>query len=187
MSTPLRHWNAGPNKRVAIVGYGGPGYVGVAIAVVLGGPPTVLDLSADKRGRRTTPRRPRPRHLGRPRHLHRPRRLLRPDRLQCPADLDHESFLALLALDGTFVQLGVLKNALGVDAFSLLHNPRSIAGTLVGGIREAQEMLDFCGEHGIGAEVEIIAVDEIDTAYDRAAAGDVRYRFVIDISTMAAD
>jgi len=83
------------------------------------------------------------------------------------------------------VQLLLEQNAVSIDAFSLLHNRRSPAGTLVGGIREAQEMLDFCAGHSIGAQVEVIAADEIDTAYDRVAAGDVRYRFVIDIGTPA--
>jgi uncharacterized zinc-type alcohol dehydrogenase-like protein len=79
----------------------------------------------------------------------------------------------------------VPKKPISFDVFSLLYNRRSIAGTLVGGIAETQEMLEFCAEHGIGAEVEIVDADAIDAAFDRVAAGDVRYRFVIDIATMA--
>ncbi|WP_210944812.1 zinc-binding dehydrogenase [Streptomyces sp. MK37H] len=95
-----------------------------------------------------------------------------------PADLDYDAFLGLLALDGTFVNLGVPKKPLSLDVFSLLHNRRSLAGTLVGSIDETQEMLDFCARNGITAEVEVITADEIDAAFDRVAAIDVRDRIV---------
>lgn len=187
MYSPLRHWKAGPDKRVAIVGFGGLGHVGVSIAAALGAPPTVLDLTPDRRDDAL-------------------RRGARDYRITsdpttftelagafdlivstAPANLDYEAFLELLALDGTFVNLGVPKKPISVDVFSLLYNRRSMAGTLVGGIQETQEMLDFCAEHEIAAEVEVIRADQIDAAFDRVASGDVRYRFVIDISTMAAD
>jgi len=185
MYSPLRHWNAGPGRRVAIVGYGGLGHVGVAISAALGAHTTVLDLTMDKRDDAI-------------------RRGADDYRLSTdpaiftefagafdlivstvPANVDYDAFLGLLALDGTFVNLGVPKAPISFDVFSLLYNRRSIAGTLVGGIAETQEMLEFCGQHGIEAQTETIGADGIDAAFDRVAAADVRYRFVIDISTMA--
>ena len=102
-----------------------------------------------------------------------------------PANVDLDAYLGLLARDGTFVNLGVPDKPLSVSAMSLLRNRRSIAGTLSGGLPETQEMIDFCAEHGIGAQVEVIDADRIDEAYERLLAGDVRYRFVIDVGTMA--
>ncbi|TWH08967.1 putative zinc-type alcohol dehydrogenase-like protein [Rhodococcus rhodochrous J45] len=183
--TPLRHWKAGPDTKVAIVGFGGLGHVGVSISKALGAHTTVLDLDPDKEADA----------LRRGADAYR----LSTDPTvftdyadtfdlivsTVPANLDYDAFLQMLTLDGTFVNLGVPHEPIKLDVFSLLHNRRSIAGTLVGGIAETQEMLDFCAEHGINAEVEVIDADSIDRAYDRVAAGDVKYRFVIDISTMA--
>ncbi|GAA4403234.1 NAD(P)-dependent alcohol dehydrogenase [Tsukamurella soli] len=182
--SPLRHWKAGPGSRVAIVGFGGLGHVGVSISKALGAHTTVLDLTMDKQADAI-------------------RRGADDYRLTTdptvfddfagafdlivstvPANLDYDKFLGMLALDGILVNLGVPKNPISLDVFSLLYNRRSLAGTLVGGIAETQEMLDFCSEHGIGAEVEVIDADYIDAAFDRVAAGDVRYRFVIDVSTI---
>ncbi|MER5183868.1 NAD(P)-dependent alcohol dehydrogenase [Streptomyces sp. NPDC002896] len=184
--SPLRHWKAGPGVKVAIIGFGGLGHVGVPISAALGAHTTVFDLTMDKKADAY-------------------RRGADDYRLSTdpaiftdfagafdlilstvPANLDYDAFLELLALDGTFVSLGVPKERLSLDVFSLLNNRRSLAGTLVGGIEETQEMLDFCSRNGITPEVEVVAADEIDAAYDRVAAGDVRYRFVIDIATMAA-
>lgn len=182
--TPLRHWKAGPGTRVAIVGFGGLGHVGVAISAALGAHTTVLDLTIDKREDAI--------RLGADDF----RLTTDPSVFEefasgfdlilstVPANLDYDSFLGMLALNGTLVNLGVPKNPITLDVFSLLRNRRSLAGTLVGGIAETQEMLDYCAEHGINAEVEIVSADQIDDAYDRVCSGDVRYRFVIDISTM---
>ena len=93
----------------------------------------------------------------------------------------------LLDLDGTYVNLSIPEDPLSVPAGALLVNRRSIAGTRSGGMAETQEMLDFCARHGIGAEVEVIDADQIDDAYRRLLAGDVRFRFVIDNSTLAKD
>ncbi|MEU9787185.1 NAD(P)-dependent alcohol dehydrogenase [Streptomyces phaeochromogenes] len=186
MYSPLRHWKAGPDTRVAIVGFGGLGHVGVSIAAALGAPPTVLDLAPDKcddalrRGARDY------RVTTDPATFTDLAGAFDLIVSTAPANLDYEAFLELLALDGTFVNLGVPKKPISVDVFSLLYNRRSMAGTLVGGIQETQEMLDFCAEHEIAAEVEVIRADQIDAAFDRLMAGDVRYRFVIDISTMTA-
>ena len=102
-----------------------------------------------------------------------------------PASIDLDAYLGLLALDGTLVNIGLSDKPLSIAPFSLITNGRSIAGSRIGGIAETQQMLDFCGEHRIGAEVEVIDADRIDEAYDRVVAGDVRFRFVIDISTMS--
>lgn len=183
--SPLRHWKAGPGVRVAIVGFGGLGHVGASIAAALGAHTTVLDINPDKEAdayRRGAD----------------DFRLTTDPALftdfagafdlivsTVPANLDYDAYLSLLALDGTLVNVGVPKQPITLDVFSLLHNRRSLAGTLVGNIAETQEMLEFCARHAIAAEVEVISADDIDVAYDRLAAGDVRYRFVIDTSTLA--
>ncbi|WP_327672778.1 MULTISPECIES: NAD(P)-dependent alcohol dehydrogenase [unclassified Streptomyces] len=182
--SPLRHWKAGPGVKVAIIGFGGLGHVGVSISSALGAHTTVFDLTMDKKADAL-------------------RRGADDYRLSTdpaiftdfagtfdlilstvPANLDYDAFLELLTLDGTFVNLGVPKQPIAVDVFSLLNNRRSLSGTLVGGIAETQEMLDFCARHAITPEIEIVTADEIDAAYDRVAAGDVRYRCVLDIATM---
>lgn len=183
--SPLRRWKAGPDVKVAIIGFGGLGHVGVPMSAALGAHTVVFDLTMDKAADAY-------------------RRGADDYRLSTdpsiftdfagtfdlilstvPANLDYDAFLGMLALDGTFVNLGVPKSPISLDVFSLLYNRRSLAGTLVGSIAETQEMLDFCAENGIVAETEVVAADEIDAAYDRVAASDVRYRLVIDISTMA--
>jgi alcohol dehydrogenase (NADP+) len=183
--SPLRHWGAGPGKRVAIVGFGGLGHVGVKIAHALGAHTTVLDLSLDKREdgfrmgaddfRATT-------DSATFAELANSIDLIIST---VPGNLDMSAFLGLLRRDGTFVNLGVPNQPLSIDAIALLKNRRSIAGTLSGGLPETQEMIDFCASRGIGAEVEVVSADQIDEAYRRLIAGDVRYRFVIDVSTMA--
>ena len=102
-----------------------------------------------------------------------------------PANLNMDAYLGLLAMNGTLVNLGVADKPMSVEAFSPIHNGRSLADSRIGSMAETQEMLDFCGEHGIGAQVEVIDADHIDDAYERLVRGDVRFRFVIDISTMA--
>jgi uncharacterized zinc-type alcohol dehydrogenase-like protein len=183
--SPLRHWNAGPGRRVGIVGFGGLGHVGVQISRALGAHTTVLDLSPAKRDDAL--------RLGADEY-----RLATDTGIfielansfdliisTVPANVDLDAYLGLLGTDGTFVNLGVPEKPLSVSAMSLLRNRRSLAGTLSGGLPETQEMIDFCAEHGIGAEVEVIDADRVDEAYERLLAGDVRYRFVIDISSMA--
>jgi len=183
--SPLRHWQAGPGKRVAIVGFGGLGHVGVSISHALGAHTTVLDLIEDKRADAIRRGADDYRLVTDPTTFTDLAGSLDLIVSTVPANIDYDAFLRMLTLNGTLVNLGVPKKPISFDVFSLLYNRRSIAGTLVGGIAETQEMLDFCAAHHIGSEVEIIGADDIDAAYDRVAAGDVRYRFVIDISTMA--
>jgi len=183
--SPLRRWGAGPGKRVAILGFGGLGHVSVQIAKALGAHTTALDLSLDKRDdglrlgaddyRATT-------DASTFADLARTLDLIVNT---VPASIDLDAYLGLLALDGTLVNIGLSDKPLSIAPFSLITNGRSIAGSRIGGIAETQQMLDFCGEHRIGAEVEVIDADRIDEAYDRVVAGDVRFRFVIDISTMS--
>ncbi|BCW48344.1 hypothetical protein StoSoilB13_06860 [Arthrobacter sp. StoSoilB13] len=100
------------------------------------------------------------------------------------ASIDISAYLQLLSLDGTLVNVGAPAEPLPVNAFALIGGRRRFAGSMIGGIRETQEMLDFCAEHGLGAEIEVIPASKINDAYERVLASDVRYRFVIDASTI---
>lgn len=182
---PLRKWGAGPGKKVAIVGLGGLGHMGVKIAHALGAEVTVLSQSLKKQedGLR----------LGADHYF----ATSDPDTFEQLADtfdlivntvsakIDIDAYLGLLAVDGTLVNVGAPPEPLSVNAFSLIGARRSFAGSMIGGIALTQEMLDFCAEHQIGSEVEVISVDKVNEAYERVLASDVRYRFVIDSTTLA--
>jgi len=181
--SPLKHWGAGPGKKVAIVGLGGLGHMGVKIAHALGAEVIVLSqtLSKQEDGLR----------LGADHYY-----ATSDDETfaklagsfdlivnTVSATLPMEKYLSLLRLDGTMVNVGAPADPLSVPAFALIPMRRSWAGSMIGGIGQTQEMLDFCAEHGIGAEIEVISGEQIDQAYDRVVASDVRYRFVIDTAT----
>jgi uncharacterized zinc-type alcohol dehydrogenase-like protein len=182
---PLRKWGAGPGKKVAVVGLGGLGHMAVKIAHALGAEVTVLSQSLKKQedGLR----------LGADHYY----ATSDPDTFEhlansfdlivntVSAKIDVDSYLGLLAVDGTLVNVGAPGEPLAVNVFSLLTNRRSYAGSMIGGIALTQEMLDFCAEHEIGAEVEVIPVDKVNEAYERVLASNVRYRFVIDAKTIA--
>ncbi|MCW2529519.1 MAG: Alcohol dehydrogenase GroES domain protein [Pseudonocardiales bacterium] len=181
--SPLKHWGAGPGQQVAIVGLGGLGHMGVKIAHALGAEVTVLSQTMAKQDDATK--------LGAD-HFYATgdkatfkqlagRFDLIVNTVSAPLPID--SYLGLLALDGALVNVGAPSEPLPVHVFSLLRNRRSFAGSSIGGIAQTQEMLDFCAEHGLGAEIEVIGGDDIDRAYDRVVDSDVRYRFVIDTST----
>ena len=183
--SPLKHWNAGPGTKVAIVGMGGLGHVGVKLAHALGAEVTILSRTLAKEE----------------------------DGLQFGADryyatsdpatfkelagefdlilntvsagLDYNQYVNLLAVDGTLVILGAPTEPVQVDALSLIASRRSIAGSANGGIPVTQEMLDFCAEHDILPETELIDSSYINDAYKRVLSSDVRYRFVIDAKTFA--
>ena len=187
MYSPLRHWQAGPGKRVAVVGFGGLGHVGVQIATALGASTTVINKTEhqmnDALGMgaddfRVT------RDPGLYSDLASSFDLIIST---VPVSYDLDILLNLLARDGTFVNLGVPEKPLSIEPYSLLTNRRSIAGSMSGGIPETQEMVNFCAEHRIGAQVEIVDAGYIDEAFNRVVAGDVRYRFVIDASTFAGE
>ncbi len=181
--SPLRHWNAGPGKKVAIVGLGGLGHLGVKIAVAMGADVTVLSQSLDKEadGKR----------MGASAYY----ATSDPSTFETLANtfdliintvsvpLDIDEYLKLLRRNGSLVMVGLPPEALEVHANKLLDNRRSFAGSGIGGMKETQEMLDFCAKHGIGAEIEVINGDRIDEAWDRVVASDVRYRFVIDVAS----
>ncbi|MDQ1531676.1 MAG: alcohol dehydrogenase, partial [Microbacteriaceae bacterium] len=183
--SPLRHWNAGPGTKVAVVGMGGLGHMAVKIAHAMGAEVTVLSQSLAKRedGLR----------LGADHYYATSdsatftelanRFDLIVNTVSAPIDLD--AYLSLLALDGTMVNVGAPAEPLPLHVFSLFGNRRSLAGSSIGSIRETQEMLDFCAEHGIAPETELIGADEINDAWKRVLRSDVRYRFVIDTATLA--
>jgi uncharacterized zinc-type alcohol dehydrogenase-like protein len=183
--SPLVHWQAGPGKRVAVVGLGGLGHMAVKFAHALGAEVTVLSQSLKKQedGLR----------LGADHYY----ATSDPDTFQglknsfdliintvSSAALDINRVLSLLALDGTLVNVGAPPEPLPIQVFRLLGNRRSFAGSGIGSIRETQEMLDFCAEHDIACDVEVIAAEQINEAYERVLASDVRYRFVIDVATL---
>ncbi|MGW0036227.1 NAD(P)-dependent alcohol dehydrogenase [Gordonia sp. NPDC003376] len=183
--SPLKHWGAGPGKKVAIIGLGGLGHVGVQLAHALGAEVTVLSQSLRKEadGKRFGAD-----HYYATSDPETFRTLRNEFDLilnTVSVNLDLDRYLSMLAVDGSFVELGLPENPLSVRGFSLLKNRRSLAGSLIGGIAITQEMLDFCAEHNIGAAIETIDASQINEAYDRVVASDVRYRFVIDAATFA--
>ena len=182
--SPLRHWGAGPGKKVAIVGLGGLGHMAVKLASAMGADVTVLSQSLKKQEDGLK--------LG-ANHYYATSDPGTFEQLAGTFDLivntvsakiDISSYLSLLALDGTMVNVGAPPEPLPVSVFSLIIGRRSFAGSAIGGIRETQEMLDFCAEHGLGAEIEVIPANKINDAYERVLASDVRYRFVIDTATL---
>ncbi len=182
--SPLRRWRAGKGKRVGVVGLGGLGHMAVKLAASLGAEVTVLSTSPSKEAdaRRlgahefavSTERGAMKRLAGRFDVVI--------DTVSAPHDLDR--LLATVAIDGALVQVGVPPEAQKVSANALIGGRRSLAGSLIGGIAETQEVLDHCAEHGIGADVEVIPIQEVNEAYERTLRSDVRYRFVIDLATL---
>ncbi|WP_327163902.1 NAD(P)-dependent alcohol dehydrogenase [Streptomyces zaomyceticus] len=182
--SPLAHWEAGPGKKVAIVGLGGLGHMGVKIAHAMGAEVTVLSQSLKKQE----------------------------DGLKLGADhyyatsdpatftelagsfdlvistvsapLDFNAYLGLVRTGGALVNVGAPEEPVSLSLFSLIGGRKTLAGSMIGGIAETQEMLDFCAAHGLGAEIEVIRGEQINEAYERVLASDVRYRFVIDASTI---
>jgi alcohol dehydrogenase (NADP+) len=183
--SPLRRWGTGPGKQVAVVGLGGLGHMAVKLAHAMGAEVTVLSQSLKKQedGLR----------LGADSYF----ATSDPDTFAqlagrfdliintVSAPIDVDAHLSLLRVDGALVNVGAPAEPLSLNVMSLIGGRRTYAGSMIGGIAETQEMLDFCAEHGIGAEVEVIAADQVNEAYERVLASDVRYRFVIDSATLA--
>jgi uncharacterized zinc-type alcohol dehydrogenase-like protein len=182
--SPLRHWGAGPGKRVAVIGLGGLGHLGVKLAAAMGAEVAVLSQSLKKMedGLR----------LGASEYY----ATSDPDTFKkltgsfdlilntVSANLDMADYLGLLKLDGTLVELGMPENPMPVPAGVLIMGRRRLSGSLIGGIRETQEMLDFCAEHDVAPEIEVSEASYVNEAYERMLASDVRYRFVIDNATI---
>ena len=182
--SPLRRWGAGPGRKVAVVGLGGLGHLAVKIAAAMGAEVTVLSQSLKKKedGLR----------LG-AEHYYATSDRAAFEQLAGSFDLvlntvsaviDVDAYLSLLTVDGALVNVGAPAEPLSLNVFSLIGGRRTYAGSMIGGIAETQEMLDFCAEHGIVPETELISADRVNEAYERVLASDVRYRFVIDAATL---
>jgi uncharacterized zinc-type alcohol dehydrogenase-like protein len=184
--SPLRHWGAGPGKTVGIVGIGGLGHMGIKLARALGAHVVAFTTSESKRrdaealgAHEVVVSRDPQAMAAKAKSLD-----LIVNTVAAPHDLD--AFLNLLKRDGTMVLVGAPATPHpSPQVFNLITKRRAIAGSMIGGIPETQEMLDFCAEHGIVADIEMIRADEINTAYERMLKGDVKYRFVIDNATLA--
>lgn len=182
--SPLKHWNVGPGKRVGVVGIGGLGHMAVKLAKAMGAEVVVFTTSPSK--------------VEDAKRLGADEVVLSKDEAQMArfagklhfmldavsAQHDINTYLSLLRVDGSLALVGAPEHPLPVAAFSLIPYRRSFAGSLIGGIAETQEMLDFCGKHNIVADIEMINIQQINEAYERLLKGDVKYRFVIDMASL---
>ncbi|MER5180935.1 NAD(P)-dependent alcohol dehydrogenase [Streptomyces sp. NPDC002896] len=182
--SPLKHWGAGPGKKVAIVGLGGLGHMGVKIAHALGAEVTVLSQSLRKKDDGLKLGADHYYATSDPKTFEELAGTFDLIVSTVSAPLDFSGYVNLLKIDGALVNVGAPEEPISVNVFPLIMGRRSIAGSAIGSIAETQEMLDFCAEHGFGAEIEVIAASEINEAYERVLASDVRYRFVIDTATI---
>jgi uncharacterized zinc-type alcohol dehydrogenase-like protein len=182
--SPLKHFGVKPGSEVAVVGLGGLGHMAVKLARAMGARVTVLSSSDSKRedaialGAHDFAATRDPAVF---------KQLARRFDLiidSVSAGHDYNAYLSLLRLDGTMVLLGIPEQPAPVAAFALIGKRRRLAGSLIGGIRETQEMLDFCAQHGIAADIEVIGIDQVNAAYERMLKADVRYRFVIDTASL---
>jgi uncharacterized zinc-type alcohol dehydrogenase-like protein len=182
--SPLRHWGAGPGRRVGIVGLGGLGHLGVQLAAAMGAEVTVLSHSLAKEADARRFGAADHRATSDPATFEALRRSFDLVVVTVSVPLDLDALLGLLRKDGTVVLVGLPPEALALTAGTIADGRRSLAGSCIGGMAETQEMLDFCAAHGVAAQVEVISGDQIDEAWDRVVASDVRYRYVIDIATL---
>jgi len=182
--SPLKHWNVGPGKKVGIVGLGGLGHMGVKLAKAMGAEVIVFTTSTGK--------------VDDAKRLGADEVVFSKDETQMrrykgrlhfvldavSAQHDINAYLNLLKVDGSLALVGAPEHPLPVEAFSLIPYRRNFAGSMIGGIAETQEMLDFCGKHNIVSDIEMINIQQINDAYDRLLKGDVKYRFVIDMASL---
>lgn len=182
--SPLNHWKAYEGKNVAVIGMGGLGHMAVQIAHAMGADVTVLSRTLNKKEDGLK--------LGAS-HYYATSDESTFEELAnsfdliintVSANLPIDDYLQLLRLDGTLVNVGAPAEPVSLRVANLISHRRSFAGSAIGGIRETQEMLDFCSEHNIRPQIELISADQIDEAYERVLSSDVKYRFVIDTSTM---
>jgi alcohol dehydrogenase (NADP+) len=182
--SPIKHWKVGPGKKVAVMGLGGLGHMGVKFAVAMGAEVTVLSHSPSKEKDALA--------MGAHHFLSTKDEKIFADHEKefdvilntISAEIDINLYLNLLKLNGTLVVIGLPGKPYAVHVGSLLNGRRSIGGSMIGGIPELQEMLNFCGEHKIVSDVEVIKAEYINEAYTRTIASDVKYRFVIDAATI---
>jgi len=182
--SPLRHWNIGPGKKVGIVGIGGLGHMGIKLAKAMGAQVVAFTTSESK--------------FAEAKRLGADEVVLSKDGEQMAAykgklhfildavsaEHDINAYLDLLRVDGSLALVGAPEHPLPVAAFSVIIGRKSFAGSMIGGIAETQEMLDFCGKHNITADIEMIGMQQINDAYERLLKGDVKYRFVIDMASL---
>lgn len=182
--SPLRHWKVGPGKKVGIVGIGGLGHMGIKLAKAMGAHVVAFTTSESK--------------FAEAKRLGADEVVLSKDEKQMEAyrgklhfildavsaEHDINAYLSLLRVDGSLALVGAPEHPLPVAAFSLIPGRKSFAGSMIGGIAETQEMLDFCGQHNITADIEMINIQQINEAYERLLKGDVKYRFVIDMNSL---
>ena len=181
--SPLKHWKAGPGKNIGIIGIGGLGHLAIRIAKAMGAYVTVFTTSQNKADDAL--------------RLGADNVVLSKDKAQmkaCPkqdmildtvsAKHDLNVYLRLLKIDGSLVLVGLPAEPMEVSAFSVVNGRKSLSGSSIGGIAETQEVLDFCAEHNITADIELIGVNQINDAFERLEKGDVKYRFVIDMATL---
>ena len=182
--SPLRYWKVGPGQKVAILGLGGLGHMGVKFAVALGAEVSVLSTSP---GKEEDARKLGAHHF----HLTTNEETMKNlanhydfilDTVTAPHD--QNMFMGLLKTNGSLVMVGIPAEPAHVPAFTVIFQRRTLAGSLIGGLPETQEMLDFCAAHNIAADVEVINIKDINEAYLRMEKADVKYRFVIDMSTI---
>ncbi|MEG4007248.1 NAD(P)-dependent alcohol dehydrogenase [Microcoleus sp. Pol11C1] len=185
--SPLRHWGVTEGKKVGVVGLGGLGHMGVKLAHAMGAHVVVFTTSPDKKEDAL--------RLGADEVVV----SRNADEMQkhagsfdfildtVAAKHDINAYLNLLRLDGNITLVGAPEKPLDVAAFSLIMGRRSLSGSMIGGIAETQEMLDFCGEHNITADVEVIPIQKVNEAYERLLKSDVKYRFVIDMASLKSE
>jgi uncharacterized zinc-type alcohol dehydrogenase-like protein len=182
--SPIKHWKAGPGKKVAVMGLGGLGHMGVKFAAAMGAEVTVFSHSPSKENDAKA--------MGAHHFVSTKSADFNKNHIKhfdlilntVSAELNINDYLQMLNVDGTLVVIGLPGKPYAVEVGSLLPARRSLSGSMIGGIAEMQEMLNFCGEHNIVSDVEVIKADYINTAYDRTVASDVKYRFVIDATTI---
>ncbi len=182
--SPLRHWGVGKGHKLGVVGLGGLGHMAVKIGRALGADVTVLSHSE---GKRKEAERLGATEFAATGHKETFTSLARKfdfiiDTVSAPHDFN--AYLELLKTDGTLILVGVPDQPMQIGAFGLILQRRRMVGSLIGGIRETQEMLDFCADHGITSDVEVIPMQQVNEAYERVIRGDVRFRFVIDLESV---
>lgn len=182
--SPLRHWQIQPGDKVGVVGLGGLGHMAVKIAAAMGADVTVFSTSDNKREDAL--------RLGAHDFINTKNPAVFKDHAKqfkfilntAAGNTDLNQFLELVSLNGSMVLVGVPEKPATLHPIGLILQRRTLAGSLIGGIKETQEMLDFCGKHNITSDIELIPMTYIDEAYDRMVKSDVRYRFVLDIATL---
>jgi uncharacterized zinc-type alcohol dehydrogenase-like protein len=182
--SPLRHWGVGTGHKLAVVGLGGLGHMAVKLGRALGADVTVLSTSEQKRRDSQI--------LGaadfaltsQPETFNKLAKRFDYVLDTVSAVHDYNAYVQLLKRDGTLILVGAPEKPSPLEPFSLILQRRRIAGSVIGGIRETQEMLDFCAAHGLASDVEVIPIQDVNLAYDRVMRGDVRFRFSIDLSSL---